>query len=323
MGFVRDQEIAGGVVAALARDSRVNAADRVNVSVESGIVTLSGIVRSASEKTAAGEAAAQVPGVVQVDNALTVATDGTISDLELATAVADALARAPGVSLRDIGATVDDGIVTLVGHVRDRAQEEEAIRAAGSVKGVKNVVAALARDDQLNAVGLPLDDTTVRNQAMGALAESGLNLYDEEVHVAEGVVYLTGRVASEADRRRATEVLQHLVEVARVVNRLVLADSEVSASPDERLTALVQHALRRDGRANPSYVHVTAVGGVVYLAGQVDSIEQQSAAAEVTQRVPGVQRVVNDLLLADRTSEPSDDKGHPRADIQDWLQEQR
>ncbi len=323
MSFIRDQEIAGGVLAALARDGRVNLADRVNVSVEGGVVILSGIVRSASAKAAAGEVAARVPGVARVDNALTVSTDGTIPDPDLEAAVAEALAHAPGLSLRDIGATVDDGIVTLVGHVRDRAQEEEAIRVAGSVKGVKNVVAALARDDQLNAVGLPLDDTTIRNLAVRALDESGLNLYDVEVHVAQGVVYLSGRAASEMDRRLAVETLERLAGVARVVNRLDLADSEASTSPDERLTALVQHALRRDGRANPRSVHVTCVDGVVYLTGEVDSIAQQNAAAEVARHVPGVRRVINDLVLADRTSEPSDDKGHPRADIQDWLQQRR
>lgn len=321
MRKLRDEEIAGGVVSALARDGRVNSADRVQVAVDRGTVTLSGIVRSAGEKAAAGEAAAGVPGVALVQNEITVAMDGTIPDDELAEAVGAALERTAGVSLHEVGVEVDDGIVTLVGHVPDVAYEEATTRAAGSVKGVKSVVSALAFDEQVDVTGLPIDDTTLRNLAMGALSDADLDLPALEVHAAEGVVYLDGLAGSAADRRRATEIVQHLTGAKRVVNRLVLARSEFSREPDQRLIAQVLRALHNDRRINPQYLRVTADNGVVRLAGQVDSIEQQNAAVAAARSVPGVREVISEVLLMDRTSKPSDDKGRPRADIGEWLHE--
>lgn len=313
MGNLRDEELVGGVVAALARDGRVNSADRVKVSARRGTVTLSGIVRSFAEKAAAGEVASRVPGVGRVENALTVTMDGTIADHELQAEVAKALARAPEIALRDVGAVVADGVVTLVGHARDAARELAAIQAAGSVKGVKDVVSALTLDQEVEAVGLPVDDTTLANRANAALADAGLDLPSLEVHVDGGVVYLDGLAASDEDRRRATETVQRLVGVDHVVNRLVLARSAISRDPDQRLIARVLQALHEDGRASPRYVRVTAHQGVVHLAGQVDSIEQHNAAVELAGAVPGVRSVVNELLLTDRTSLRSEDKGLPAA----------
>lgn len=66
-----DEEIAGNVVGALARDVRVRAED-VNVVVENGVVKLSGSLPDYHAREAALGAAIYTPGVVDVEDHLTV-----------------------------------------------------------------------------------------------------------------------------------------------------------------------------------------------------------------------------------------------------------
>ena len=310
MSQVSDEQIRGQVIASLIRDGHLVFAEGVKVDVEDGRVLLSGIVRSATEKAIAGRLAAMAPGVREVVDRLTVVTDGTISDAELAKAAQEALALADDPALRGLGVKVDDGVAFLEGEVATLAQEEAATRVVGSVKGMEDVVSNLsvAAEAPAGAV-LPADDATLVSFASGALAEAGIDLREEQIDAEKGIVYLRGRVRSEEERRRATEVVKAAPGVRGVRNRLVVRLSETSQDPDEALAARVIHAFRDDGRVSPTQVKVSARGGVVTLTGQVDSIDGHNAAVEVARRVPGVRQVVNQVLITDRTSTRSDDKG--------------
>ncbi|MBI2938959.1 MAG: BON domain-containing protein [Chloroflexi bacterium] len=312
MGRIADEQITGAAIHALARDGRVNLADHIDVRTEGGVVELIGTVLSDGERDAAIEIARQVPGVVQVVDALTVHVDGKLSDRELVEAVAAALGRNPSIQDR-VGCRIDDGIVTLIGHIRSPAEEREAMRLAGSVKGVKNVVSALVISEEVPVeTVLPLDDPTLADAVAAALLAAGLDVFDPDVRVSNGVAYLCGQVSSEVERRRVEEVAATVAGIRAVHNRLLLRLSPHSHDADEALTARVIQALHEDGRVSPSHVIVVAARGIVYLSGQVDSIEDFNAAVEVVERVPGVIRVANDLVIVDRTSLRSDDKGKRR-----------
>ncbi len=221
MSYLTDQELIGAVLHCLARDGRVNPADVIHVTAENGVVRLTGTVQSAAQKHAAEEAARQVPDLV-VENDLTVAMEGEIADAELQAGVMAALAGSPELVAR-VGCRVDDGIVTLVGHVQDAAQEDEAMRVAGAVKGVKQVVSAL----EIAAVApdetaLPIDDATLVGKLAEALARAGVTVRDHEFRVDQGVATLHGRVASEKERRRAGAIAAAVEGIRAVHNRLII-----------------------------------------------------------------------------------------------------
>lgn len=309
MTSVRDQEIAGAVTAALAGDGRVNLSDIVHISVENGIVLLSGTTWTADEKLAATEIARSVDGVVDVQNDLTVPVEGEISDAELRDAVEAALASDPEL-VRRVGCTVDDGIVTLIGHVRDPGDEHKAIHLAGTVHGVEQVISALEIAEIVpDVTALPVDDATLVGKVADALERAGIQIEDRVIEVDQGAARVRGKVRTENDRRRVTSVVASVDGIRAVQTRLVLRLSEESADPDERLAARVIHALARDGRVAPSNVEVIADDGVVTITGQVDSIDDQVAVAEVAGSVQGVRRIDNRVLVLDRTSARSGDKG--------------
>src|SRR5579883_3246327 len=95
MSYLSDEELIGAVTRALARDGRVDLSDVVHVSAQNGVVLLTGTVWSAGQKQTAEEVVRRVRGVANVQNELTVATEGEISDAELEAAVLAALARQP------------------------------------------------------------------------------------------------------------------------------------------------------------------------------------------------------------------------------------
>jgi len=81
---------------------------------------------------------------------------------------------------------------------------------------------------------------------------------------------------------------------------------------DAEIFAEARHAL--DERPTiPATVRLHVDRGVVTLTGSVRLTSQQLAAAEVVRRIPGVRRLVNDIVVAELPSvqgfEPPNDRG--------------
>ena len=71
--------------------------------------------------------------------------------------------------------------------------------------------------------------------------------------------------------------------------------------PDAEIFADARHAL--DGRpAVPAAVHVHVSDGVITLTGSVRVASQQLEAEEAIRHVPGLRRLVNDIVVAEMPS---------------------
>ncbi|HET8580510.1 MAG TPA: BON domain-containing protein, partial [Nitrospiraceae bacterium] len=110
----------------------------IGVSAEDGIVKLRGHVISAFNKTRAEKAAGSVVGVLGLEN-------GLVVDDDLVTGVAQALAKDDRTRFEQISVGVQNGFITLNGHVHsgDLRKAAEAIAAsAPQVRGVINYLQA-------------------------------------------------------------------------------------------------------------------------------------------------------------------------------------
>ncbi len=222
MSYLTDEELIGAVTQALARDGRVNLADVIHISAGNGVVLLSGTVWSAEQKQAAEDVTRRVPGIAEIQNDLTVALEGEISDAELRNAVLNALAQQPEL-VQKVGCSVDDGIVTLVGHVRDAAEEQKAIAVAGAIHGIKQVISALEIAERVpNESALPVDDATLVGKVAAALDATGVIIQDRVIEVDQGVATLRGTVRSERERQRAMEAVESVDGIRAVHDHLVV-----------------------------------------------------------------------------------------------------
>lgn len=112
----------------------------LQVSLVNGVVTIEGSVESYWAKILAEELAGDVTGVVGVTNKVSVVPTHDIVDDAIADAVVSSLDRRPAVNVDSIDVQVENGVVTLSGHVPSWMGLQDALNAARHTVGVTNVV---------------------------------------------------------------------------------------------------------------------------------------------------------------------------------------
>jgi osmotically-inducible protein OsmY len=106
-------------------------------------------------------------------------------------------------------------------------------------------------------------------------------------------VLLTGQVADESTRSRATEVVKAIPDVRTVYNELSVAPppSLTAVANDTATTGNVKTRLLRDERVPGANIKVVTEAGVVYLMGLLTQAEA-NAATDIARTTSGVTRVV-------------------------------
>ena len=213
-----DSQIKTDVLNEMKWDSRIDETD-VGVQVREGIVTLVGTVNVYAKKIAAREAAHRVHGVLDVVDELQVKVPGIggRTDTEIARAVRDALEWDAFVPDDKITSTVSLGIVTIEGLVQTWMQRADAERVVRGLSGVRGVI------NQISVAAKPVDSTKIRNEI-----EEALELQAERearrigVSVKDGVVTVTGRIRSWAEKNAIDRVVGFAPGVRRVDDQLVV-----------------------------------------------------------------------------------------------------
>jgi len=119
------------------------------VAVNQGVVTLSGSARNPAQKELTGIHAAEIDGVVSVDNQMVVdttvaATDEPtvgerIDDASITTQVKFALLRSSATRVLKSQITTTDGVVKITGEARSAAEKALVTKLASDIRGVKSV----------------------------------------------------------------------------------------------------------------------------------------------------------------------------------------
>lgn len=150
----------------------------------------------------------------------TQSTVDQIDDSAITASVKARMAADPDVEAHEIDVDTVDGKVTLTGKVSNTAVRSEAVRLARNTEGV------LAVRDNLTVgsgptVGESIDDFGITASVKAKLAEDpAVKARDIDVDTVEGVVTLTGKVQTWAERSRAQEIAQETHGVRGVKNRL-------------------------------------------------------------------------------------------------------
>ncbi len=108
--------------------------------VVEGEAQLHGIVDTLSEKHHAERIARSIEGIRKVDSAISISTDGKITDSDVEFEVSEEFEADPDIDTRGIGARSSKGVVALVGNTDDPAEVEKARQAAAKARGVTRVV---------------------------------------------------------------------------------------------------------------------------------------------------------------------------------------
>jgi osmotically-inducible protein OsmY len=129
------------VKASLEQDPRIPRSVEIAVSDDRGMVTLRGTVERFSQRRAAGEDAAKIDGVYEVDNNLKVNVlgDDSREDDEIRGAALQSLIWDADVPSDSVDVKVTDGWVTLKGQVAYQYQSDAAYDDVSKLYGVYGI----------------------------------------------------------------------------------------------------------------------------------------------------------------------------------------
>jgi osmotically-inducible protein OsmY len=198
----------------------------------------------------------------------------------------------PSIDAANIGVAVDNGIVTLTGHVGSFAQRVAAEKAVRRVRGVRGVVEEIEvrlageappRDEDLAQRAVQMLDwsVTVPKQAV-------------QVQVQDGWVTLSGQVEWQYQKEEAYRSIRRLAGVAGIINRVEVTPKVTGPQVQSRIEA----ALKRNAELEANAIKVTVTDAKVLLEGKVHAWYERELAENAAWSAPGVRAVEDRLTLA-------------------------
>jgi osmotically-inducible protein OsmY len=213
------------------------------------------------------------------------------SEAQLRLDVEEELGCEPSVDAAAIGVAVEDGVVTLSGHVASHAEKVAAEHAAARVHGAKAIVSKL--EVQLPGYTQPADEEIAR-AAVDALSWNALVPPDRvKVEVEKGWVTLEGNVDWRYQKNAAYEAVCNLKGVKGVSDKVCIKPATLSTS----VKAHIEAALRRRFGATQHHVAVETSGDHVTLRGTVNSLAERDEIERAAWTTPGVCHVNNNLSV--------------------------
>jgi len=213
----------------------------LDVDVKNGVAILGGKVESSVEKSLAGEIAKGTQGINKVKNNITIASKSNtksdesdfrskVNNASLAAKVKFNLLWNKDTSGLNIDVDVENGVANLKGTVASQAEKDLAVKLAQNTSGVKKVNSSLkvsSKNDkgQVNKTFENAKETvsdfwiTTKAEAL-LLYDKNTDFLDIDASTENGVVTLTGSVTSKEKKDYAVSLVENMVHVKKVIDRL-------------------------------------------------------------------------------------------------------
>jgi osmotically-inducible protein OsmY len=213
------------------------------------------------------------------------------ADAQLKADVSAELDWEPSINASHVGVAVDNGVVTLTGHLDTFAEKFAVERAVQRVQGVRAI--ALELDVKLEP-GHKRSDSEIAAAAESALKWHSLVPEEKiQVKVEKGWVTLKGEVDWDYQRRSAEQAVHPLTGVVGVSNTITLKPRTTPTNVANR----IREALTRHAEREARHIEVIVNGSAVTLRGNVDSWAERAAAYGAAWSAPGVLSVVNEVKV--------------------------
>lgn len=214
-----------------------------------------------------------------------------MSDKTLKHAVEEELDWEPSIDSEHIGVTVEDGVVTLSGHVGTYAEKFTAEKAAKRVKGVR----AIAQEIEIR---FPNDkktsDDQIAKRALDIIAWDSTIPKDKVlVKVQNGFVTLSGEVDWFYQRDDAEHAVGKLAGIKGLSNEIRIKPKAYAYDIKER----IETALKRNAEFEADSIKVSVLDGRVTLDGKVKAWYERDLAERTAWSAPGVVSVVDHINI--------------------------
>ncbi|MGY3332495.1 osmotically-inducible protein OsmY [Mesorhizobium sp. USDA 4775] len=212
-----------------------------------------------------------------------------MTDLTLRQNILDELEFEPSIDAAHIGVAVEEGIVTLTGHVSSYWEKTTAENVVKRVKGVKGI----AEEIEVRLIGQKgtADDEIARRAVDAVTWNVSIPRDKVQVKVQDGWITLTGKVEWQYQKNAAAEAVRGLAGVVGVANQIEITPR--ASVPDVKKR--IEDALKRDAEVEAQAIRVNVRDGRVTLEGKVKAWSERQAAERAAWSTPGV-RMVEDRI---------------------------
>jgi osmotically-inducible protein OsmY len=191
---------------------------------------------------------------------------------------------------RRIEVKADDGHVILTGSVPSYYEKVRATEDAWTVGGVK----ALDNEILVGLEGAAINDTQLEQACRAALDHDRVVPKGSVTPtVRQGHVQLRGHVRNAFQRDAAEFVVARLEGVLAIENLIAISSEPIPSDIADR----VNKAFKRSAIIDDSKIKVTNDGHTLYLTGVAGSYAAMREALDTAWQAPGVDNVVNDLVI--------------------------
>jgi len=213
-----------------------------------------------------------------------------VTNAELERSVRDELNRDSRIDSPGIAVSANDGTVVLRGTTHTLREKIEARRAAQRVVGVAKV------EDHLEPrILVRRADNELRGAVLQALMLDSLVPATVDVEAFDGVVTLKGTADRRFQRDEAFDVASRVKGVVDVIDEITLPLSTPDAFDVEDG---ITRAFERNAKLHAEDLAVRSADGTVTISGTVSSWAERDEAVAAALASPGVQRVVDEIVVA-------------------------
>lgn len=281
---------------------------RIHVDTIDGTVSIHGKVHTQAEKLRAEKLVRAVEGVRNLRDLLQVVPGReekpvSMTDDRIEKGVSKVLKEEPSLKDSNISVkSVDKGSVLLTGKTDSMGDYVLAVECTQAVPGVRRVFSEIQGPDgtldwKERRGPVHSDGYLTAATKLRLIGDSEVSVLDVNVDVEHGMVTLFGVVPSKLARSSAEADARKVDGVSHVQNELeVVASSrrELVKVDDKQIRSSVEAALKEF-----EHLDVAVDNGAVRLSGTVPTIWKQLKAATIARSVAGVQKLNDDLRVAE------------------------